>query len=160
MAIAYNLTLFADYFQFYIGDDGATWDTSSERFWDQEAVDRLLAVAPGMLGIGTVRNMHVPVSLEIHGRKPDDDSSEWDHIVEASIEVASGQLVIAGCTDYFLDALRVDVAPGHYRARVSYGALESISPNHLSGLDHYRVQLWLGSPVNPVVVKQRPPSKA
>ena len=55
----FEYTLFADYFQFYLQDESAGGDLSNS--WTQEAVDRLLAVAPGTLGVGTVRNMNVPV---------------------------------------------------------------------------------------------------
>ena len=95
---SFKLSLFADYFQFYIQDETVTGDLSDA--WNEEAVDRLLAIAPGTIGIGTVRNMDVPVVVEIRDREPDDDSSEWDHVVEASLEVTSGRTVIAGCIDY------------------------------------------------------------
>jgi hypothetical protein len=150
-----ELTLFADYFQFYVQDETASGDLSQS--WNEEATTRLLAVAPGTIGVGTVRNVDVPVVLEIHDREPDDDLVAWDHVVEAELNVASGQIVIAGCTDYFPDAMRVEVPAGGYRARVSYGALGTLSEDGLSGDDRYRVQLWPG-PSTPVrVVKQRPP---
>ena len=139
-----ELSLFADYFQFYIQDESAAGDLSES--WNQEATDRLLAIAPGTIGIGTVRNMEVPVTIEIHNREPDDDSSGWDHVVEAGLNVASGRIVIAGCTDYFPDAVRAEVPSGNYRVRVSYGDLDTLSEDGLSGEDHYRVQLWLGTP--------------
>jgi hypothetical protein len=148
-----ELSLFADYFQFYIQDEAAAGDLSQS--WSQEAVDRLLAIAPGTIGIGTVRNMDVPVAIEIHDQEPDDDSSEWDYVVEAALNVASGRIVAAGCTDYFPDALRVEVPSGSYRVRVSYGGLDSISKDGLSGQDHYRVQLWLAPSTAVHVLKQR-----
>ena len=135
-----ELTLFADYFQFYIRDEGAKGDLSEA--WTQEATDRLLAVAPGTVGIGTVRNMDVPVVVEIHEHEPDGDSAEWDQIIEAGLDVATDRIVIAGCTDYVPDAKRIEVAPGAYRVRVSYGALDTLSEDGLSGGDHYRLQLW------------------
>lgn len=138
-----ELSLFADYFQFYIQDESAAGDLSQS--WNQEAIDRLLAIAPGTIGIGTVRNMEVPVTIEIHSREPDDDSSAWDHVVEAALNVASGRIVIAGCTDYFPDAARLEVPSGSYRVRVSYGNLDTLSEDRMSGEDRYRVQLWLGT---------------
>ena len=122
---SFELTLFADYFQFYIQDEAANGDLSDA--WNKETTERLLALAPGTVGIGTVRNMDVPVTVEILEHAPDDDSSEWDHVVEASLDVESGRIVIAGCTDYVPDAKRIEVAPGSYRVRVSYGALDTLS---------------------------------
>ncbi|MFN5713043.1 MAG: hypothetical protein ACK463_00385, partial [Bradyrhizobium sp.] len=89
-------------------------------------------------------------------REPDDDSAGWDHIVEASLDVASGRIAIAGCTDYFPDAARIDVAPGTYRLRVSYGALDTLSEDGLEGDDHYRLQLWPAPSIAVRVLKQRP----
>ena len=56
---SFELALFADYFQFYIQDEAAKGDLSEA--WSEEATDRLLAIAPGTIGIGTVRNMEVPI---------------------------------------------------------------------------------------------------
>lgn len=148
-----ELSLFADYFQFYIQDDAAVGDLSSS--WTEETVVRLLAIAPGTIGIGTVRNMHVPVTIEIHDREPEDDFSDWDHVVDATLDVSSGRIAVAGCTDYFPDAKRIEIPSGSYRVRASYGALDTLSKDGLSGDDHYRVQLWPGSPTAVQVLKQR-----
>src|SRR5262249_1942897 len=148
-----ELSLFADYFQIYVQDECANGDLSES--WNEEATARLLAVAPGMIGISTVRNMDVPVVLEIHDQEPADDAADWDHVVETELKVPSGRIVVAGCTDYFPDAKRVEVSPGNYRARVSYGALGSVSDDGLSGEDRYRVQLWLVPPTPVRVLKQR-----
>jgi hypothetical protein len=149
-----ELSLFADYFQFYIQDEAVTGDLSEG--WDADATARLLAIAPGTMGIGTVRSMDVPVVIEIHDDRPFEDSGEWDHVVEASVELMSGRVVIAGCTDYFPDATRIDVPPGCYLARVSYGGLNSLSEDGLRGDDHYRIQLWPGAPSEVRVIKERP----
>ena len=151
---SFKLSLFADYFQFYIQDETVTGDLSDA--WNEEAVDRLLAIAPGTIGIGTVRNMDVPVVVEIRDREPDDDSSEWDHVVEASLEVTSGRTVIAGCIDYFPDAMRIPIPPAVYRIRVSYGGLDTLSDDGLEGDDHYRLQLWPATSIAVCVLKQRP----
>lgn len=150
---SFKLSLFADYFQFYIQDEPA--DGNLSEAWTPEATDRLLAIAPGTIGIGTVRNMDVPVEVEILETEPDADFSKWDHVVEASLDVGSGRIVIAGCTDYFPDAQRIEVAPGSYRVRVSYGALDQLSANGLEGDDHYRLQLWQAPAIDVRVLKER-----
>jgi hypothetical protein len=151
---SFEFYLFADYFQFYLRDAVATGDLS--RAWSEEAVGRLLAIAPGAIGVGTVRNMTVPVTLEIHDDEPTASFVEWDHVVEAGLNVTSGQILIAGCTDYLPDATRIEVLPGTYRVRVSYGALNAMSGDHLSGDDHYRVQLWAAPFAAARILKQRP----
>jgi hypothetical protein len=154
----YEYTLFADFFQFYLQDEDAEGDLSNS--WTQEAVDRLLAIAPGTIGIGTVRNMNVPVLVEIADGQPAADLSAGDHVNECTVEVSSGRVVIAGCTDYFPDAARIELAPGSYRARLYYGSLGSLSEDGLDGDDHYRVVLWRAAPGPVQILKQRGEQKS
>lgn len=150
---AIELTLFADYFQFYLQDELAQESLADS--WTDDATNRLLAVASGSIGVGTVRNMDVPVTIEVLDVEPALDSEKWDHITQCSIDIPSGKLVIAGCTDYFPDAKRIHVSPGTYVARIPYGALNTLSEDRLDGSDHYRVQLWPGHSALPRVLKQR-----
>jgi hypothetical protein len=149
----HRFNLFADYFQFYLQDETVNGDLSES--WTDEAVCRLLAIAPGTIGIGTVRNMEVPVELEIRDSPPEDDWDLWDQINECNIEIPSGRIVIAGCTDYFPDAARVQVLPGTYRARVYYGDLAFLSEDGLEGDDRYKIVLWPSPPGELLVLKQR-----
>ena len=75
-----SFTLFADYFQFYLQDEPVDGNLSDA--WTEEAVARLLAVGPGVVGIGTVRNMDVPVSVEVLDGEESVDLASWDHVVE------------------------------------------------------------------------------
>lgn len=145
--------LVADYYQFYLQDESAKGDLSAS--WTQEAVDRLLAVAPGTIGVGTVRNMTVPVLVEVADMEPDEDSTGWDQVNECSLEVQSGRIGVAGCTDYFPDAARIEVSPGSYRARLYYGSLDALSDDGLDGDDHYKIVLWRAAPAPLRVLKQR-----
>lgn len=145
--------LFADYFQFYLQDESAVGDLSDS--WDDEAVSRLLAIAPGTVGVGTVRNMEVPVTLEILAKEPTLRTADYDHIVECSLVVKSERLVIAGCTDYFPEAARIEIAPGTYRVRICYSNLGSLSEDGLDGNDKYDLQLWPAPSSDVVVVKHR-----
>jgi hypothetical protein len=145
--------LFADYFQFYLQDESAEGNLGES--WNEEAVARLLAIAPGTVGVGTVRNMNVPVTVEILDAEPACDLDPWDHVTECSLDVPTGRIVIAGCTDYFPDAARIEVPAGTYRVRVSYGSLNTLSEDGLDGEDRYLVHLWQGSPTEPRVLKQR-----
>ena len=74
---------------------------------------------------------------------------------ECDLAVQSGRVVIAGCTDYFPDAARIDLSPGQYRARVYYGKLNTLSPDGLDGNDHYKIVLWSTAPGPLKVIKQR-----
>jgi len=148
-----ELTLFADYFQFYLQDEGADGDLSDS--WTDQAVADLLALAPGAIGVGTVRNMTVPVVVEVLDAPPSGSFDDWDHVAECSISVPSGRLVVAGCTDYFPEARRIEVPPGTYRARVFYGRLTSVSSDGLEGDDHYKVSLWPQPEAASAVLKRR-----
>ena len=149
----HSFNLFADYFQFYLQDEAV--DGSLSDAWTDEAVARLLAVAPGTVGVGTVRNMEVPVTLEVMPVAPPLNVAAYDHVVECSLSVGGEQLVIAGCTDYFPDAARIVVAPGSYRVRVCFSGLESLSEDGLDGDDRYHLQIWPAPLANIAVVKQR-----
>src|SRR5688500_11310818 len=113
--------LFADYFQCYLQHEEVDGDLSESS--TQEAVDRLLALAQGTIGIGTVRDMDVPVTIAIFDSEPELplDLSPYDQINECDLELQSGKLVVAGCIDYFPDAQRIEVEKGLYRTRIYYG---------------------------------------
>lgn len=149
----FEYELFADYFQFYLQDEEASRDEIPN--WAPEAVDRMLEVTPGVVVVGTVRNMNVPVVVEVHDSPPADDLSAWDQVNECSLDVPSGRIVIAGCTDDFSEAARVEVAAGSYRARIYYGKLADVSADQLTGNDNYKVVLWKDAPGPVQVLKQR-----
>jgi hypothetical protein len=152
-AATHEFTLFADYFQFYIQDELAEGDLSDA--WTDEAVERMLAVEDGVVGIGTVRNMDVPVTVEILDAPPPLDADRWAHVVECTLVARSPKLAIAGCTDYFPDAARIPVAPGTYRLRACFAGLDTLSEDGLEGNDRYHLQLWPAPAVEVTVVKQR-----
>ena len=147
----HSFELFADYFQFYLQDEAASGDLSDA--WTPEAVEQLLAVGPGVIGIGTVRNVDVPVEIEVAAGAPAGDVTGWDRVNECSIDVPTGRIVVAGCTDYFPEARRIAVPPGTYRARIYYGGLSTVSEDGLEGGDRYRVVLWREAASRPVTLK-------
>lgn len=135
----YSLNLFAENFQFYLQDESTQSDLSHS--WTQAAVDNLLALAPGAIGVGTVRDMTVPVTVEVREERPI-ESEIWDKINECTIEIPSGKLVVAGSGDYLPDAKRIPVTPGKYNARILYGNLGTVSPDGQDGEDQYKIVLW------------------
>jgi hypothetical protein len=136
----HHFELVADYHQFYLQDEAVDGDLSES--WTPEAMDARVALAPGKVGIRTARNMTVPVEVVIADAPPRDDLTQWDHVTQASIDVQSGRLVIAGCTDYFPDAARLTLAPGTYALRAYFGGLGTLDETGLEGDDHYRIVLW------------------
>jgi hypothetical protein len=57
-----------------ISDEQSQGDLSNS--WTEKAVSNMLAVAPGVIGIGTVRNMDVPVEVEVLDAQPDGNFDE------------------------------------------------------------------------------------
>jgi len=102
----------------------------------------MLALGPHVIGVGTARNMTVPVTVRICGARPDVSAEGFDRVNECAIEVETGRLVIAGCTDYFPDAARIEVVPGAYHVLIGYKGLDTLSKNGLDGDDSYRIFLW------------------
>jgi len=132
--------IFADYFHFYIQDESAVGDLANS--WNKEATANSLAIADGIIGIGTVRNMEVPVEIVINEKEPIDNIDEYDKINECSIEIKSEKIVIAGCTDYFPEAERIKMDNGIYTVRIYYKNLDSLSEDGLDGDDTYKVVMW------------------
>jgi len=134
----HELSLFADYYQFYFQDDNDAFGDLSEA-WTDEATERLMALSDHVVGVGTVRNMDVPVFVHVTDAIPQLNPSDWDRINECSIRCDTGRLVFAGCTDYFPEATRIEVEPGEYEVRIGYRNLGNISEDGLEGDDSYHV---------------------
>jgi hypothetical protein len=148
-------------YQFYLQDEQIT-DGLADAWTDQACAD-LFAIALGTIGISTVSNTgDVPVTVEIHTSEPETNLAEWDHAIEASIEIPSGKIVVAGCTEYFPDAARISVTPGVYQVRVFYAGLNSVNADGSNATDRYQVALWLdesilhgkGSANDPQIIKR------
>jgi hypothetical protein len=151
----HRFTLFADYHQFYIQDEDSSGDLSAS--WTPEATARLLALAPGVVGVGTARNVEVPVEIILEQSEPPLDEARWDHVIECDLAVPTGRLVVAGCMDYFPDAVRLPVRPGDHRVRVCMSGLGSISEDGPDGTDEYHLFLWPAPPAGVRMIKQSVP---
>ncbi|MGY4932547.1 hypothetical protein ACWD7T_15800 [Streptomyces sp. 900116325] len=153
-----EFTLFADYFQIHVADAEIVWDLSDA--WTSQAVADQLAVAHGALGIGTVVNVNVTVTVEALSMEARDDSAEFDHVVEASLQVPSGQLVVLGCTDYFPDADRFEVPAGWTRLRVSRSNLGPAAEADVDSdespetTERVRIQVWPAPEAESEVIKR------
>ena len=148
--IRHKLEVFADYHQFYLWDR-ATNPLAPTDYTDQD-VQNMVKVAPGVVVIQPVRNMTVPVNLEVHETEPECDATEWDHVVECSLDLPTGKLQVHECTGG--PVLDLDLDPGSYRVRALFAGLSTLSPDGLDGEDEYTVALWKGLPTSLRVVKQ------
>ncbi|MET3970870.1 hypothetical protein ABID62_006966 [Bradyrhizobium sp. S3.9.1] len=139
--VLYQGDVFADYFQIYLRDE-AHPDLPDE--YTDEVIARRLAAGPHAVILHTVRNMTVPVRVEWHHSRPAPNLDEYQHVAEAGFLCPSGQLVLAGLTDYDPTAPRLLAQAGPLGVRVNMSGLDSLRENGLEGDDRYLVQLWPG----------------
>ena len=129
----------ADFHQFYLWDRGMT-STSSEEYTDEDVLRRI-KTGPNVVVI-----------------QPACRPEEWDHVVEASLDLPTGQLEVHECTGGAVADFQV--RPGWYRVRAMQGGLTLIDGNGLDGEDYYKVVLWPAAPGDIVVIKQWSPVTA
>jgi hypothetical protein len=150
--------VFADYHQFYVVD-GGSWaarspdtDTSNPEFWSAEAFGRGLAVLPGVLGIGTASYGTVPVSVELGDGRPFLEVADFDRVAEASLNLASGSVLVIGSTAPEGLTAR-GLAACWYRVLVCSSRLDLGVESGVGG-DRYAVWMWPEPPAPPVAVKR------
>lgn len=156
----HRFDLFADYHQLYLEDRQAQRDDETVEALDARIAQLLsapaharhLGVAPGIICLHTARNLTVPLEVELRDQAPTNDLAGWDRVVEASLSLPSGVLVLHGPTDYLPDAPHLPLPPGTYRVRAYFGGLDTLSPDGLEGADHYKVALWPGEEQEPTVL--------
>ncbi|MEK7723898.1 MAG: hypothetical protein AAB336_06085 [Acidobacteriota bacterium] len=134
-----DFEIFADYHQFYLEDETSPHDTGS--IWTKETFQQMIAVSEKLVAVGTARNVEVPISIEIHDSEPILEIEKYSRINECSLETTSNKLILAGCTDYLPEAIRIEIEPAIYRVRVLYGNLETVK-DEFEGEDFYILQLW------------------
>jgi hypothetical protein len=121
--------------------------------YNKESSDRHLGVAPGVLAIFTAK-WHGTVKLEliVLTGPPSDDFSDWDNVVEASLELPSGCVVALAPESDRDDGLRNMLPAGMYRARVYAGGIDTVDEYMMEGQDHYRVVFWLVPFTEPILL--------
>jgi hypothetical protein len=145
--------VFADYFQFYLRDAEVQADPPID--YDEADVVLMVKAVPHLVVIQPVRNMNVPVEIEVLDRVPEQIEDGWDQIVEASLDLPSGRLEVMECTTGSVDT--IDLPPGTYRLRAHFGGLDTLSEDGLDGDDRYRISLWpaVAGPVELIQPRRR-----
>lgn len=144
-----ELTVFADYHQFYLADAGTHWLAPED--WTDEDLLHGAKATEHVLVICPARNMNVPVLLEVLDHRADIEFSSADHVVEASLHLPTGQLQLAECTGN-PEKLKLTLTPGWYRVQARFFNLERAWEGD-SG-DAYELLLWPESQHPLVVHKQ------
>ena len=149
-----QFTLDAEYLQFYLQDEESAATTpegtDTSKIWTEQAVHDLLALAPGFIGVGTTKDGDVRVEVEVLDAEPLIQLDGWDQVVDCSIELRSGRLLVAGCLEP--DAKRIKVAAGAYRVRIYYGGMNAMDPDE--GDEHYLLALWPHPAAPPYFLKR------
>jgi hypothetical protein len=148
----YPLNFYTSYSQFYICDKNKTGNTGSDSFWTDDAFNDRLAIESGILGVGTECYGPIKGELEILSiPKTRLNLDDYDHIVEAGIEIESGIIQIIDCPSSNL-ALEINIKPGIYRARIYSSKLASVDGDE--GDDFYKIEIWPDSKMDRNVIKR------
>jgi len=151
-----RLEIMADYFQVYVCDPAHNEDWSA--LWTAQTVDNRIVALPHTVVFGTGRNMPVPVDIVVHEQQPDLNAliAPADHAVVSGIVCGSGQLKVAGCTDYLPDAFALSTSPGRYGvAFLSFDLSTIDSLSGLEGDDRYVLHVWPAAALPETAVLKR-----
>ena len=151
MTILFDDSVMADYHQFFLADPSSGSDLPVN--WTAGDLRARLLVGEQSLIATTAWDMDVPVIVELHQQQPKIDLTNADHVVIGGL-YTSGEIVIAGLTDYLPDARRIAVPAGPLCAMVVSSGLGTLSKDGLEGDDRYAVHLWPGKAEQVVVLQQ------
>jgi hypothetical protein len=150
-----SFEVFADYHQFYV-QDGDLNPPAPEDWTDDDVANRV-KVAQNVVVVCPIRNMSVPVAIELYESKPDEAAEAWDHVVHCSLSIPTGHLQVHECTGGPM--LDWHIKPGDYEVLILFGGLATTSDDGLNGQDHYKVLVWPGTLV-PLTVARCWPTEA
>jgi hypothetical protein len=72
------------------------------------------------------------VALSIVDGASELKAHEWEHIVEAPLELPSGTLIVATPETFLPDAQRISIEPGSYRVSIASRAAKSAAPEQFA----------------------------
>jgi len=148
-----RFTIQTDHYQFFLEDSLAAVETPD--LWDADALRAMVGVADGLIAVGTVRyGGETHVVVEVRTDSPPLDRDVWDQIVQCSIGVTSGTLLLSSVEGIPRSGPRIQVLPGDYQVLVLFGNLSSVTDdNARSGEDIYHLILWPGLLQDVVILK-------
>jgi len=84
--------------------------------------------------------MAVPVEVSIWDKEPHTVFANWQHVVEAPLELEDDNLEVYECCGEL--KARFTVPRGSYTVRALFRGLNKLSEDGLKGDDFYSVQVW------------------
>lgn len=134
-----RLDIFADYHQFYLWDIDLP-DICAPEDYSEEDIANRVKVGPGVVVIQPVRMATVPVEVEIYAADPGFHFNEWQHIVEAPLDITKGRIEIHECTG---GSHAILPSPAeHCCVRALFNGLDTLSEDGFEGRDFYRIQIF------------------
>jgi hypothetical protein len=150
----YTLDFLTQHGQFYLTSDKAQGLDSNAIKWTHDDFTSKIAFAKNALIIFPQCYGHVRGELSILKTEVEDtDFEKYDHVVEGSIDVNSGELQLLDCPSSSIE-LDIKLLPGTYRLRIYMSNLESTFIDDQEGNDYYKMEMWLDSNKERRVLKQ------
>jgi hypothetical protein len=154
---AQDLIVAADYGQIYIYspeslDDSDVYEAALD---DAARSGRYIGVQPGFIDLMTPGqyNFSTPLRLEVWSADPPDDRSDWDHEVDADLDIPDGQIVFEASGGG--PATSAGIPAGAYRVRISGRGFTELGFAGANGTDTYRLRLWPRSRLTDPVLRKR-----
>ncbi len=156
----HHLTVFADNFQFQIQDQIED-EVEYPEDWNDNLLTQLFVAGERLIGIGTVRDLDVDLTIEIYHDPMSEEEMDkvinldaYDHVVQCNIELESGKLMVTSSTTAYEDAAKFDLAPGQYGVRIFWSNLDSSDDLGFEGDDEYFIQLFPETELEECVMKK------
>lgn len=134
-----RLDVFADYHQFYVWDPVFPDLMALEDYTDEDIANRV-KTGLGVVVVQPIRNMTVPVEIEIFDDDPEFHFNEWQHIAEAPLQLTKGRIEIHECTGGSLATL--PAPSSHCTVRSLFKGLDTLSEDRLEGNDFCRIHIF------------------
>ncbi len=115
--------------------------------YDERASREGLAVwrANGGVTVFTASHWTVTqVTVGLHGERPTLALDDWDHVVEAGLNLTSGEMRLYGPEDTGVNEAAITLPQGAYSLLVSGCGFDTINEFGDEGADTYELRLWPG----------------
>jgi hypothetical protein len=151
---AQDLIVAADYGQLYIYSALDEPEVYLAALEDARGSGRYVGVLPGFLDLMTPGqyNFQTPLRLEVWSADPPEDLEQWDHEVDADLDIPAGRIFFEASGGG--PSSSADVPAGAYRVRISGRGFTERGSAGAEGTDSYRLRLWpRGRHTDPVLRK-------
>jgi hypothetical protein len=108
-----SLRLQPAYHQFYVFDE-VECPLYPENI-DETDIGRGVKAVPFLIAVYTQSEDEVDVAFDLHATGAAIQEDEWEHIVEAPLDVPSGSILVATPESHLTECPRVSLVPGSYR---------------------------------------------